>query len=149
MIVAGIVSALGFLYYLIFGARQLSPSVHHNLSKERLVRLLGESFSYGEDGAQFSVCVGDGGLCVTLTKEIRATDDVHLVYRDSTNPDKHPLREQDTVRAPRFVDFGEDVDQAVQFVTHYLSENVGRALEDGCYYQATGVSIYRRHGWST
>src|SRR5688500_3921152 len=90
-----VVGALGFVYYLIFGARELTPSIHGHLSRQRLVRLLAEGLSYGENGAELTVCLPDGTPGAVLRKEIRAINDVHLVLQGSSP-----------------IDFVEDTEQA-------------------------------------
>lgn len=157
MIIGVIVSVAGFGYYLIFGKRNLTPSIHRNLSEERLAVLLGESFSYGEDGARFTLCAGHADRCVSLRKEIRSTDDVHLVYQppsiDFTRPTgAGSSSERVGVSASTsagVIDFGEDVDAAARFLRSVCRERFDQGLEDGCYCYATGVSIYGRFGWSS
>ncbi len=126
-----VVGALGFLYYLIFGARELTPSVHGQLSRQRLARLIAEGLSYGEDGAELTVCLPDGAPGAVLRKEIRAANDVHLVLQGSSP-----------------IDFVEDTEQAAAVVADHFATQLGTPLEHGCYYYATRISIYPRHGWS-
>ena len=125
------VGAFGFLYYLIFGARELTPSIHGHLSRQRLARLLAEGLSYGENGAELTVCLPDGTPGAVLRKEIRAINDVHLVLQGSSP-----------------IDFVEDSEQAAAVVADHFATQLGTPLEQGCYYYGTGISIYPRHGWS-
>ena len=160
LLILGILT--GGLYYLVFGGRS-EPKIFRDLNEQRLRELVSEAFSYGKPGSKFILCLPTGTRALVMHKDIRAKNDVHLVFRtpeedldianavlrDLATTNEHAVRAVTVTRKGHamLIDFVENVPLAVRFATRFVFWKFNTRIEDGCYYYTEGFTIFPALGW--
>ena len=159
-VLVALVSVGGFLYYLIFGAKTLDPSIHRDLTSKRLLELFREAFSFGKDGAAFVLSDETTDELLQFRKDIRSVGDVRLVWTQAkgvTRDDARelaervlggPLTARDHVDSSLELEIGVSADAAAELAERALKQFFGRDLSAGVRFHATGITLTANNGWS-